>query len=164
MTETQSGGNPAPKPPSATPTTESLDLTKWKGSASKAEPTTAPQRPRDPKVEWGALAGIAGLAIVRIGVGITSKTDPATKMTTDFPWVGATVRLPPTTDFPNGKKVFCLTAVGDNGTVAGGDLMRGLRAGVFDVCDEAHPVAVHVRTAMNPDYPHGRPMAFLTLG
>jgi hypothetical protein len=157
MSETPSGAKTPPAvSPSPPPPNESLDLSAWAGSHAKAEPTpTEQRRPRDPKVEWGKLAGISGLAIVRIWTGVTSKDGK------DYPWVGATVRLPPTKDFPQGKNVFALTAID---TVAGADLMRGLRSGVFDTCDPTHPVAVHVRTAMNPDYPHGRPMAFLTLG
>lgn len=151
-------GSQAPAPAQGGPASKGIDLTEWKAppTAQEQAAAAAPPRPRDPKVEWGQLAGIRGLAIVRIsGVRTTEKKGQT------YEWIGSTVRMPPTKNHPKGQDVFCLTGTG---TVAGGALVEALRKGVFDACSDAHPVAVAVRAQFSPDYPDGRPIALLTFG
>lgn len=149
---TPAGAQGSPAPP------EKVDLSAWTKPARAAEAKEAaakPARKRDPRVEWGQLGSVDGLVIVRIAHQVAEKNGKL------YPWVGATVVLPATEEYPQGKRVFVLTG---EDTVAGADLMSALRRGAFDNVSDAHPVPVRVRTAYSADFPTGRPMAFLTIG
>lgn len=150
-------GSKSPVPTQGSPA-PAIDLSEWKAPPTPAEQAataTAAARPRDPKVEWGSLAGVRGLLVTRIsGVRVTEKKGER------YEWIGTTVRLPSTKNHPQGTTVFVLTSTN---TVAGGDLVNALRNGAFDDL-AAHPVPVAARAEFSPDYPNGRPLVHLTFG